>query len=178
MSTSAIALALAAAAPQAPAAVAPLPEAQYVVLTPTNRDGSPSHLDEQTHRLLATMHDIGLLAYRRSALKHEGLSECLDEDIEPSPERTACVRRLAGPAQGGLPVVAMVIGYARERGAWQRLECIGPNHRGFARQVYVDQAFHQRSEWRAGIRGLVLDCVRDALGVGGVETNEGQRAGG
>ena len=157
-------LALSAAAATTPeAAPPPLPEARYVVLSPNERNGGPGTLSERTHDLLAAMHELGLLRYRRSRLVPAALSGCLGVDIDPSPERTACLRSMIGPSEDGVPVVAMVIGYTRERGAWQRLECIGPDGRGFVRSVYVDQAFHIQPSWRGTIRDKVLGCVRDSL---------------
>ena len=60
-------------------------------------------------------------------------------------------------------MVAIVIGYTAERGAWQRMECIGPASQGLARNVHVDQAFHQDVEWRTEIRDQVQRSRADAL---------------
>ena len=157
------ALALAQADATRPAV--PLPEAAYIVLSPFEVHGSNTgKLLDRTRQLLITMHDLDLLRYVPLPAEGLNLRECLSGDSEPSAARRACLRSRLPARQQGVPVVAIVIGYTGERGAWQRMECIGPTSEGLARNVYVDQGFHQNVSWRRGIRAKVRACIADALG--------------
>jgi hypothetical protein len=63
----------------------------------------------------------------------------------------------------GVPVVAIVIGDTGERGAWQRMECIGPRSFGLQPRTYVHEGFHPRADIRARSRSKILQCVSNAL---------------
>lgn len=139
--------------------------AAFVVLVPRG-DGfeqAEDPLVRDTERLLAALESDGLLRHRRASVPAVALRECLDGDSEPSEERRACLRRLLPASEAGVPVVAIVIGYTRERGAWQRMECIGRRSVGVQRYYYVDQVDHPRTDIRQRARDEGLACVSEAL---------------
>jgi len=140
-------------------------DAAFVVLVPRG-DGfeqAEDPLVRDTERLLAVLESDGLLRHRRASVAAGALRECLAGDSEPSAERRACLRRLLPASEGAVPVVAIVIGYTRERGAWQRMECIGPRSEGVQRYYYVDQVDHPRTDIRQRARDEGLACVSEAL---------------
>ncbi|TFI60068.1 hypothetical protein E2493_02140 [Sphingomonas parva] len=120
-------------------------------------------LAEQTHHLLTVMSDLGLIDYRRADVSREQVASCLTGSAEPDPERRACLRRAHDFASGQRPLVVIVLGFTEERGAWQRMECVGPQSEGESRYVYVTQAFHPRADLREEARRDVLRCVAPAL---------------
>ena len=144
---------------------APKLEAAFVVLVPADHGlaGANDPLVRDTEDLLAALEADGALRYRRASVAREALRPCLDRDSEPSAERRACLRRLLPASEDGVPVVAIVIGYTRERGAWQRMECIGPRGQGLQRTIYVNEIDHPRADIRARSRAQGLSCVSAAL---------------
>lgn len=159
MGLAALAVAGVSIATQAP------PQAAFVILTPPVRGlgGSNEDLVRDTERALMALQEEGRLGYRRSAADPASLAECLTGGVEPSEERSACLRRLLPSTEGGVPVVAIAINYTLERGAWQRMECIGPRGNGLQRHAYVNQADHPRPDIRAAARAEMLQCVTEAL---------------
>lgn len=144
---------------------APLAETEYVVLVPAESYGSDREaLAEQARRVLITLDDLNLLEYHPTRIPSPALQQCVQGDSDPTAERRECLRRLLSRSTEGVPVVGIVLGYTPRRSAAQQMECVGPRHEGFLRSVYVDQAFHQNREHRAGIREQVRRCIEAALG--------------
>lgn len=150
---------------QSPPPQAPKLDAAFVVLIPQDHGFAmpDDPLVRDTERLLAALQSDGALRYRRSRVEREALRPCLEGDSEPSAERLACLRRLLPASEAGVPVVAIVIGYTRERGAWQRMHCIGPRGEGVQRYIYVNEIDHPRADIRARSRLQGLSCVGAAL---------------
>jgi hypothetical protein len=144
----------------------PPAEAAFIVLVPEG-DGlhaSNDRLIVDTERLLMALQAEGRLGYRRASISPTHVRACLRGGADPSDQRRACLRRLLPWRERGAPVVAIVIGYTQERGAWQRMECIGPRNAGFQLSTYVNEGFHPRADIRARSRSELLQCVREALG--------------
>jgi hypothetical protein len=143
-----------------------IPEAAIVILSP-GPDGLPqdeSPLARDTQRLLAALKEEGRFRSRIANISPQSLQQCLTGETEPSPERRACLRRLIPSSEAGIPVVAIVISYTLARGAWQRMECVGPRFSGLERNTYVVEADHPRPDIRARSRAEGLRCLTAALG--------------
>lgn len=140
-----------------------VPEAHFVVVLPRESTVG-SELAYDTRRVLVTMNDLGLLRYRPSPIRDAALEECRAGDGEPTAERRACLRRLLLTGEDGIPIIAIVVSGTRERSAAERMECVGPEHHGFLRSVFVNGAFHQRADQRSGVRAQILSCIEGALG--------------
>jgi hypothetical protein len=140
-------------------------EAAFVVMVPdfNGLDGANDRLISDTERLLAALDAECVLRYRRSGISRARLDECLGGGADPSPERRACLRRLLPAREAGAPVVAIVLGFTGERGAWQRMECIGPRSNGVQPRIYANEGFHPRADIRARTRAQLLQCVAQAL---------------
>lgn len=146
----------------------PLPEASYLVVDTTGGGAlQPTHLFQNTHRLLTVMNDLDLLGYQPSPLDSTTVSACLSNDDRgrdrrPTAAQHACIRAAASGADGP-PVMTILIGYTRAAGAWQEMDCIGPAGVGRIDNVYVDAAFTWHAGRRQRVRDLMLTCVNDAL---------------
>jgi len=149
----------------APAPSTHVPEAAILILLPSVRglSGTGDTLADDAESLLDGLQEEGRLRYRRSGIIPSSLAECLPDEVEPSEERVSCLRRMLPATEGGLPLVAIVMNYTLARGAWQRMECIGPVSRGFERSVYAQDADHPRADVRAGPRAATLRCITAAL---------------
>ena len=140
-----------------PPVAGPLPEAAYLVLSPSER------LAADTLRMLAAMDDLGLIRFRAATLPRERYRACLGDEIEVAMDAEACLRRLLPADEAGVPLVTLVVGYTRARGAWQRLQCLGPGGTGEAERIYVAEALHPRADLRARTRDAALACLAPAL---------------
>ncbi len=157
----ALALALAFAPPGPADGAFPLLEAEIVVLT-TGGPGDP--LAGQTVRLLEALEADGSLRYGRPLFDGEVFRHCLTDDPDPTNERVDCVRSSTPDRATAAPLVVMVLGHTRERGSYQRMQCIGRASEGFLRSIYVRDFDHPRPDVAGGTRTAALRCIEDALG--------------
>ncbi|HEY0325958.1 MAG TPA: hypothetical protein VGC46_08290 [Allosphingosinicella sp.] len=143
-----------------------VPQTAILILLPSVRGLGDTRegLAGDAERLLEGLQGEGRLRYRRSAILPSSLGACLPDEVEPNEARLSCLRRALPPTEGGLPLVAIVLSYTMERGAWQRMECIGPASHGFERTVYAQDADHPRADVRAAPRAAALRCITAALG--------------
>lgn len=150
-----------------------VPEAAILILVPSVRGLSSTGetLAGDAETLLDGLQEEGRLRYRRSSILPSSLAECLPDEVEASEERLSCLRRMLPATEGGLPLVAIVMNYTLARGAWQRMECVGPVSRGFERSVYAQDADHPRADVRASPRAAALRCINAAL------ANQGDQSG-
>ena len=134
------------------------PEAEVVVLGGV---GQP----EDTHRLLEALNAQGQLVYRRPTLEADALEHCLalSDQFEPAGERRACIRDAIPAAPRSIPVVVVVVGMTNARGAWQRMECIGPERESYNPHIYVQDFDHPRPDIAGPVRDAVLSCIGAAL---------------
>lgn len=134
------------------------PEAEVVVLGGV---GQP----EDTHRLLDALNAHGQLIYRSPTLDAAALEPCLalSDQFEPTPQRRACIRDAIPPAPRTAPVVVVVVGMTDARGAWQRMECIGPERESYNPRIYVQDFDHPRPDIAGPVRDAVLACIGAAL---------------
>jgi hypothetical protein len=134
------------------------PEAEVVVLGGV---GQP----EDTHRLLEALNAEGQLIYRRLTLDAGALEPCLalSDQFEPTPQRRACIRDAFPTASPTPPVVVLVVGMTDARGAWQRMECIGPERESYNPHIYVQDFDHPRPDIAGPVRDAVLACIGAAL---------------
>lgn len=49
------------------------------------------------------------------------------------------------------------------RGAWQRMECIGPERESYNPHIYVQDFDHPRPDIAGPVRDAVLACIGAAL---------------
>lgn len=141
------------------------PGVSIVVLTPgASGDRAGGELSQQAEGLFESLRSEGRLAYRKSSVDPAGLSSCLGGEIEPTDARRQCLRRSLPAQEYGVPVVVVVVNYTMERGAWQRMECVGASAAGFVRTVYIQDFDHPRADVRASPRNAGLRCVLDAIG--------------
>lgn len=161
MFRTALALALAFAPPSPVNGASALPEAEIVVLT----TGGPSDpLADQTVRLLEALEADGRLRYGRPSFDGEVFRHCLTHDPDLTAERVDCVRTSTPERAAAAPLVVIVLGYTRERGSYQRMQCIGRAREGFLRYIYVRDFDHPRPDVSGGTRTLALRCIEEALG--------------
>lgn len=144
---------------QAYGAESPL-HAELVVLN--QRASSPQQTDD-TQRLLEALEADGRLILERPSFDPEILRPCLGEEPEPSDERSACIRSAIPSTPREAPVVVLAIGDTRERGSWQRLECIGPRSAGFQRTIHIRDFDHPRPDISEGVKAKMLACLREGL---------------
>ncbi len=143
---------------------APLPEHTILILTPGGGLGqSGDGLVEDTERLLVGLQEEHRISYRRSMIDPALLRSCLQDELEPSEARRSCLLRRLPDREGGLPLVTIIINYTLERGAWQRMECLGSTSSGYERRVYAQDADHPRADVRASPRNAALRCITAAL---------------
>lgn len=133
-------------------------EAEVVVLGGV---GQP----DDTRRLLEALDAHGQLVYRRPTLDADTLAHCLplSDEFEPTPERRACIRDTIPVASRTVPVVVVVVGMTRARGAWQRMECIGPDNEHYVPQIYIQDFDHPRPDIVGPVRDAMLACIGAAL---------------
>lgn len=162
----------------APAPPTHAPEAAILILLPSVRglSGTGDALANDAERLLNGLQEEGRLRYRRSGILPSSLAECLPDEVEPSEKRISCLRRMLPATEGGLPLVTIVMNYTLARGAWQRMECIGPVSRGFEPSVYAQDADHPRADVRASPRAAALRCITAALANQGNQSQSGSVA--
>lgn len=141
----------------------PAPEAEIVVLT-TGGPGDP--LADRTVRLLEALEAEGRLHYGRPTFDGEVFRHCLTEDPSPTAERLGCVRAAIPERHRSPPLVVIVLGDTRERGSYQRMQCIGPAGEGFLRSIYVRDFDHPRPDVSGGTRNAALRCIGEALNSG------------
>lgn len=120
---------------------------------------------EATARLLEALDAQGQLIYRRPTLEAGALAHCLalTEAFEPTPERRACIRDGIPATPRTAPIVVVLVGLTNARGAWQRMECIGPEREGYDPHIYVQDFDHPRPDIAGPVRDAVLSCIGAAL---------------
>lgn len=133
-------------------------EAEVVVLGGV---GQP----EDTRRLLEAVDARGQFIYRRPTVEAGALAHCLSlsDQFEPTRERRACIRDAIPAAPRSVPVVVVVVGMTNARGAWQRMECIGPERESYNPRIYVQDFDHPRPDIAGPVRDAVLACIGAAL---------------
>lgn len=149
------------------------PELALIVLEP-HFDGRPATRDDltkDTESILGDLQRAGQLRYRRTHLAGDAMFDCLKFGPEPSDERLTCVRQSLPATEAGYPAIAILVGYTGERGAWQRMECIGSRSNGIQRHVYVNEVRHPSVDLSKRARSQVLQCVQDALKLGTSKRN-------
>ncbi len=154
------------------ASIAP-PGVAFIVLEPhfDGRAATKHTLARYTESILRDLQRYGQLRYRRAHLADDAMPDCLKFGSEPSDERLTCVRQSLRATEAGYPVVAILVGYTGERGAWQRMECIGSRGNGIQRHVYVNEVRHPSVDMSKRARSQVLQCVQDALKLGTSKRN-------
>ncbi|MBX9576685.1 MAG: hypothetical protein K2X07_13720 [Caulobacteraceae bacterium] len=160
MIRTALALALAHVTPSTPPHASNVPEAEIVVLATA---GPADPLAGLTMRLLETLEADGRLVYVRPSFDGEVVRHCLTEDPNPTAERRDCVRTSIPARDSATPLVVVLLGHTRERGSYQRMECIGPAGEGHLRSIYVRDFDHPRPDVSGGTRNSALQCIEQAL---------------
>lgn len=135
----------------------PVPAAEIVVLTTAGSSG------ERTVQLLEALEAEGRLVYGRPSFDGQVFRHCLTEDPNPTTERLDCVRAAIPEPPRARPLVIIILGDTRERGSYQRMECIGPASEGFLRAIYVRDFDHPRPDVSASTRSAAMRCIEDAL---------------
>ncbi len=141
------------------------PDVAIVVLEP-DFDGRPAiteALVRDTETVLRVLQRDGHIRYHPARVGDGRMPGCLEFGSQPSEERRTCVRKLLPAAVAGYPLVAILVGYTGERGAWQRMECVRSSGNGIQRYVYVNEVRHPSADISRRARLQVLQCVQDAL---------------
>ena len=139
------------------------PEAEIVVLA---TGGPEDPVADRTVRLIEALEADGRLVYGRPSFDGEVFRHCVTEDPNPTTERRDCVRAAIPERASATPLVVIVLGDTRERGSYQRMECIGPVSEGYRRSIYVRDFDHPRPDVSGGTRDAALRCIEDALSSG------------
>ncbi|WP_125256734.1 hypothetical protein [Brevundimonas fluminis] len=149
------------AAPLTPASEAPgVADAEIVVLS-TGGPGDP--VAGQTVRMIEALETDGRLIYGRPSFDGEVFRHCVPEDPNPTGARRQCVRAAIPQRASAKPLVVILLGDTRERGSYQRMECIGPLSEGYLRSIYVRDFDHPRPDVAGGTRDAALGCIEQAL---------------
>lgn len=149
-----------------------VPDVEAVVLTTGGR-GDP--LADRTVRLLEALEADGRLVYGRPTFDGEVFRHCLTDDPNPTTERLQCVRAAIPERASTRPLVVILLGDTRERGSYQRMECIGPVSEGYLRSIYVRDFDHPRPDVSGGTRDAALRCIEESL-KGGSRTDPARPA--
>lgn len=150
-----------ASAPLPPVSDAPsVAEAEIVVLA-TGGPGDP--VADRTERMIEALEAEGRLVYGRPSFDGEVFRHCVTDDPNPTRERRDCVRAAIPQRASAKPLVVILLGDTRERGSYQRMECIGLLREGSLRSIYVRDFDHPRPHVSGGTRDAALRCIEDAL---------------
>ena len=92
----------------------------------------------------------------------EGMERCLGDDPEPTEARRSCIRDAVSGDWGGAPTVVVALADTRERGSWQRKECIGPRSTGLRRTIHIRDFDHPRQDVSNSVLSSLAECIKEA----------------